>query len=605
MRFVRVEGAGFRSFATPFDFRFPSRNGLFLVRGENQAQKALGANGAGKSTLFDAVCWCLYGKTSRGLTGPEVESWAKDAPDTVVELTLRIGDAKHKIRRARHPIVLTLDGEHVEQAKLDDVLGINYERFLQVVLMGQFGRLFTDMPASARLELVTGILGLELWIKASQEAAEAAEKLAADLVKPETVIATADAKMQTLAETLATYRADAAQWTAARDARRAELRKELKKQNALVDEALARHEANQAKEAAARRAVRLSEQSKKLPDLAPLHAKKEALIDERERLQKRLARIRALDSAEPCSLCGQEVSAKHKHKIDDECVQSLAAVAAKFEALAGSITVMGRQRDKLNQQQNAIIRASHEAVEKAALRCGKSESALRVAKAHVRTTHTELARLEHETNVSDKRVAETEEKINAIRAELIASVAKVDEIRAQHAAIAPWQKRFKELRLWIVEDALVELAACVNSAMIELGLRGWRIDFRVERETRSGSISRGFEVLVYAPTSPEGVPWEAWSGGETQRLRIACALGLATMIRARMPSAPDVEVWDEPTTHLHVEGVADLVAFFAERAAAGRQVWLVDHRSLDSGAFTGTVTVTKTKEGSTIRGGLD
>jgi len=62
-----------------------------------------------------------------------------------------------------------------------------------------------------------------------------------------------------------------------------------------------------------------------------------------------------------------------------------------------------------------------------------------------------------------------------------------------------------------------------------------------------------------------------------------------------------LEVWDEPTAHLSVQGVEDLLDFMYDRAHNdGKQLWLVDHRSLDAGYFDGGVTVAKTEFGSTI-----
>ena len=92
---------------------------IYLVRGENKALKTLGANGAGKSTLFDAVCWGLFGKTTRGLTGPEVESWHEDANPTLVTVTVSVDGKEHTITRSRKPISLMLDGEPAEQKQSD------------------------------------------------------------------------------------------------------------------------------------------------------------------------------------------------------------------------------------------------------------------------------------------------------------------------------------------------------------------------------------------------------------------------------------------------------------------------------------------------------
>ena len=173
------------------------------------------------------------------------------------------------------------------------------------------------------------------------------------------------------------------------------------------------------------------------------------------------------------------------------------------------------------------------------------------------------------------------------------------DVQTQHDLAQFWPSGFKQLRLWLVDQALSELSVHVNNSLVELGLRQWSVEFSVERETKAGTTSRGFEILISSPRSPDRVPWEAWSGGETQRLRIALTVGLAELVRARMPDPPVIEVWDEPTAHLGTEGVRDLMEFFNERAN-GRQVWIVDHRSLDSGLFDQTWTVVKDLTGSYI-----
>ena len=162
-----------------------------------------------------------------------------------------------------------------------------------------------------------------------------------------------------------------------------------------------------------------------------------------------------------------------------------------------------------------------------------------------------------------------------------------------------WAVRFKELRLWLVQEALLQLQVEVNNSLLELGLEGWGVSFAVERATAKGTVSKGFNVFIHAPGSPDAVPWEAWCGGETQRLRVAGAVGLANVIRAYTGCRCNLEVWDEPTQHLNEEGVDDMLAYFGSRARQ-RQLWLVDHRSLGAGVFDSTVVVRRDKEGSSI-----
>ena len=46
--------------------------GLVLVQGVNDDDSSASSNGVGKSSIVDALCWCLYGETARGVSGDGV-----------------------------------------------------------------------------------------------------------------------------------------------------------------------------------------------------------------------------------------------------------------------------------------------------------------------------------------------------------------------------------------------------------------------------------------------------------------------------------------------------------------------------------------------------
>ena len=49
-----------------------SDRGVVLIQGENADNTAANSNGSGKSSIADALCWCLFGTTARGVTGDDV-----------------------------------------------------------------------------------------------------------------------------------------------------------------------------------------------------------------------------------------------------------------------------------------------------------------------------------------------------------------------------------------------------------------------------------------------------------------------------------------------------------------------------------------------------
>ena len=98
---VNVEMEDFRSFTGKHTFEFPTKPGLYAITGKNLDNPRLEANGAGKSTLLEAIHWCLYGHTSRGLKAGDVVNWGAKSCAVAVELWLN--DIPLKIKRTQSP----------------------------------------------------------------------------------------------------------------------------------------------------------------------------------------------------------------------------------------------------------------------------------------------------------------------------------------------------------------------------------------------------------------------------------------------------------------------------------------------------------------------
>nr|DAX39565.1 MAG TPA: STRUCTURAL MAINTENANCE OF CHROMOSOMES PROTEIN [Caudoviricetes sp.] len=87
------------------------RNGFILVNGENKnpTDNSL-SNGCGKSSLFNAIAWCLTGRTTSGI---------KDVSNiylnetTSVEVDFNINDTKYKVVRTKNPsnVKIYINGE--------------------------------------------------------------------------------------------------------------------------------------------------------------------------------------------------------------------------------------------------------------------------------------------------------------------------------------------------------------------------------------------------------------------------------------------------------------------------------------------------------------
>ena len=171
----RITLSGFRSYSTEQTIEFPKTPGLYLMRGVNEVDTALAGNDTGKSTLWDAIFWGLYGETTRGLRAGQIVSWGEST--AMVEQEWDVSGGKViTIQRSQSPNSLLLNGDPVEQTDIDDAVGLNKDEFLHSVLVGQFNPYFLDLSATAKLEMLGGVLGLNYWEEKSTEASVWAKK---------------------------------------------------------------------------------------------------------------------------------------------------------------------------------------------------------------------------------------------------------------------------------------------------------------------------------------------------------------------------------------------------------------------------------------------
>jgi len=155
-----------------------------------------GANGSGKSSLFDAVTWALFGKAR----GKSEEALINDAVEacrvalefdyenvryrvqrekprgkgTLLELVIRADDGGWK--------TLTEAGVRATEDKIREVLRLDYDTFINAsfFLQGK-ADMFTQQAPARRKEILSTILGLEIWETYKEEAAERRKNAAGDV----------------------------------------------------------------------------------------------------------------------------------------------------------------------------------------------------------------------------------------------------------------------------------------------------------------------------------------------------------------------------------------------------------------------------------------
>lgn len=604
----------FGPFRKPARFYFPSEPGLYFLWGENREEPRLEANGAGKTKLWEALCWVIYGKTPRGLKAGDTANW-EAGKGTRVEFHFLMNPNEDVciLKRTWSPNSWTLTTPYGDEEDLSKdasnqvlaLLGLDFTPFLYCILMAQSMPMFLDLEADAKASLFSEIMQLDVWLEYSSRAGERAKQTDRELRIVEQKIAQLEG--QITATKTASVASESEAWEQEREERLRGLEGRHKK--LLANLKTAKAAIPELEDLLAAETEELEKLVKQVEGVKLMVGELQKTYDGEDR---ELAKIeQAIKSEEDghqelgdiCPLCEQEVDDHQHARLKTNHLKRLEKLereeAEQKTRLAGTTKELKHWRAELAALSNDLedqIRQVEQAEQK--LKAQRRE--IQFINRDLDEVEERSERAEQEVNPFSRIQSEEKERVDQLKVDLRHQQYRQDLLSAEVALAQQWVRWFKEIRLEQISAALQQLEIEVNSCLTDLGLVNWELRFDVDRETKKGSIQRGFSVTVLSPHNDKPVPWKAWSGGESQRLRLATNQGLSNLIRARTGTPLALEVWDEPTQHLSAQGVTDLLDSLAERAQKEkRQIWIVDHRTLGYSGFTGTRGVIKTaKDGS-------
>lgn len=581
---LRITITDFKSYRGAHEFEFPKTVGLYFLTGDNKQEQALGANGAGKSTLLDAITWALFGRTTRGLKANEVLSWG--ATSCAVTLELAVGSKNLTIQRTQKPNGLLLNSKPVDQEGLQKHILLNYESFLYAVINTQFGESFLSLAPSAKLTLFADIMDLDSWLTRSDEAALISSNQEALIASQEVAIHKYESEIAAIEDDLEELTEQEAVFD---DEKQNELKK-IKAEIALVEDERIENLPKVSEALLVRLAKLEKRRDSRITHIQDAVRERSEFVGKLKALKEQIEEHEKLDGL--CPVCNQAVD-KQLH------AAHLRTLLRKEVALVNAVSICDGDLDLIKK---ALFEIKHEIeiLSEKINDVADTERSQQALRDEVKALKTKYSEAKAKANPYCNWLANKRTKLGAIIKWRFDSIALKEKLEAEHTATNYWIKGFKKVRLFIIEQAFQTLEVEVNNNLAQLGMPDWQITFDIERENKSGGITKGFVVFVQGPNNKEPVRWENWSGGETQRLQLAGDLGLANLIMQRHGLTGTIEFYDEPSTHLSKEGMMDLADMLHDRAInEGKRIWIVDHTSITNfGEFEGIITIRKDENGS-------
>lgn len=555
--------SAFKSFSQPTTITLSKSAGLKFLGGRNLVDPRLGSNGSGKSTIWDGLCWCLYGAGVRGQKASELTTWGEKQPHVIVHLS--IDGVICSVERHGSPNRLLINKEPATQQDVDEFVGLSRDRFLQSVLFGQGAPLFLDLSINARGELLDSVLDLSIWAKAAEVAGRQYIQFNFAIVQIDQKLAFERGKLVGI-EDDTSLQQSSADWKETNSHRLNDVLNDLE----VVEQSCRAMQAE----------LDTSPEPASLADI-------DAEIDE---AQQALRQVDDLDrqtefyqSHDECPVC--------HHPLDESFIgKKFFEIQNEVHRLVCDGLPETRIQDAKERKGQISLQREH---------CIKLKASLSAAQRQVQFLIKQAETIGEEKNPYLERARKVQELREASEGVIQELEANKLTLQGQMSQAEYWKQGFRKVRLFQVKQVLQRMEIETSNAAAALGIGDWKIRYVTEVENKSGTLKPGIQVIVSAQ-GYEG-PWEGFSGGEAQRVRLAVTLGLASLIQGLAGVSWQMEVFDESSQYLSAEGIEDLLTCLSNRADITRKsIFITDHTQLSYGAFAEVLCCVKDAAGSRL-----
>jgi len=609
---------------TKAEVKFADR-GLVLIQGINADDTSADSNGSGKSSLADALCWCLYGTTARGVSGDDV---INDAAGKGTRACVEIEDGPDAYRIARHrkhkdgknslqvrkfndqtkmfDIDLTKGTDKLTQDVVNKILGASYEVFKGAIYAGQ--EQMPDLPAMTDKQLkilIEEAAGVTLLEEAYKEARERLGKKKAEYDQVAASIAQCDQRKAWITHQLTQEIASRDGWTNTQrlkiSADKSEIRnkvdqiKVLDAQIGAVDfaglqKAIAECDAKIAavSQEGQQHAALVKEAAQAQTQLVAATnnvANANRLLS---RFQAELANVQHKIGC-PCDECGRPMTeaelgaakkaagdrveeanmeladAKKKVAAATKLVEETEVAAKAFQSKMTDTSQVSAERAQKQAQLSAgeLLKQKRAQLAIAAKTLGEGVKTLSAA---VNPFEANIAECHKQLEAADKAGKDLQDKLNEVMKamEIAEAVTKVFSPAGVRAHILDEVTPFLNQQTAKYLAILSDGNISANWTTLVKNAKGeLREKFSIEVEKKSGSKS-----------------FAGLSGGEKRKVRIAAALALQDLVATRATKPIELFIGDEIDDALDPAGLERLMQILEDKAKERGSVFVISHNSL-------------------------
>lgn len=605
--------------------------GLTLIEGRNEDDESANSNGAGKSSLVDALCWCLYGVTGRGVSGDAVIN-KKAKKECVVgvevwteSLNCYYIERGRKSKRLGNNLIVQhviVDGNDVgsgceltkttvadTQVLVNDLLGCSYEIFTSSIYAVQ--EKMPDLPALTDKNLKT-LIEEAAGIDKLQRASEIAHTKHQDCVRLTTET---QGKIENLTSELSNNKKllddvvyerethirnatiERAQQLRYKDL----LESELKKASALPVEAVEAIEKKKAEiqakideysfieaKGAEKQRLAMSAQSHCVMTKKEIEKEKEKIADLNKEINNLEAKI-----GTHCSECGKVYQAEDletaKKAIETQIANKTKEVLKQIEDFKNQVAeakVLAKDAEDFKKSMpNAteLMSAMNELNE----RLKKNQD----VQFQIDAQKRELQNLKKTIEATEEVTVKGETPYNKTIKTLEESIARLEkdkkERESEHEKYAEQQKiaeavdelySRKGIRAHILDTVTPFLNERTAFYLNTLSDGEITATWQTLTKTAKGDFKEKFSIDVQSVKGANC--FAGLSGGEKRKVRVATSMALQDLVASRAKKPIDLYIADEVDHALDASGLERMMSILEEKAKQFGTALVISHNSL-------------------------
>jgi len=621
--------------------------GLVCIKGENLDDSSQNSNGSGKSSIADAIHWCLFGKTARGVTGDNVIN-AIAKKECSVEITLEDVDGshyyigryrKHKEHKNSLQLVfqskervedgsdkadlLTGGTDKITQETLNKVLGCSETVFKNAVYSGQES--MPDFPNMTDKELKTLIeeaAGIDRLQDAHKIALSKVSAAKGDHSKSQLEADAKKANLETLAGMIKELKSSAEAWSV-KQKETIEAAKELDGKLAVayaergdVSKELA--ELEEQAEELSKQIEAVDDEAKELGELNTKLARLNAISETEQRSYEKNKRdagtikdeIKSLKSAigTPCKECGKPMDESEVAEVIEKRTELLKSAVDELKLEKERLDGRKKQLEELGDiisefkkgmtdvsETNAEIRSKEAKIKELVDYSRVTEQLaekLEVSKAGIE-------KLSKEENPHKKSLKAGADKLRAAKGQLEEAESKILKTEEALEIAEETAKIFSPagIRAHILDTVTPFLNEQTSQYLSLLSDGNISATWSTLSKTAKGDLREKFSIEVESLTGAKS--FGGLSGGEKRKVRLSCYLAMQDLVATRASKPIDLLVMDEIDDALDTTGLERLMGVLNEKAKERGTVLLISHNDMNDW-ITQSVTIRKSEGFSTM-----